>query len=73
MQAVEQIIGQEYMNLIIGYSFINRKDLFRSGNFKCHGRADDSLNAEQVMQQGYCGCLDIDFDKASWLATRRGY
>lgn len=68
MQTVEQIIGPEYMNLIIGYSFINRKDLFRTGLFKCHGRADDSLNAEQVMQQGYCGCLDLDLDKVSLLA-----
>lgn len=64
MQIVESIIGPEYMSLIIGYSFIYRKGLFRDGLFKCEGRAEEGTTAEEVMQQGMCGCLDLDMEKA---------
>lgn len=65
MDVVMDIVGEEYRSDISGFSFIARKDLFRSHLWKCHGSADASTSAQDVMTSGQCGCTDFDLKSVS--------
>lgn len=60
---MESIFGPEYIARIAGNTFVDRKNLFRGGIFRCKGRAEEDTTSLEVMQSSMCGCLDFDMDK----------
>ncbi|CAM9318402.1 unnamed protein product, partial [Choristocarpus tenellus] len=36
--------------------------MFRGGIWSCTGMANISMSGDEIMENGYCGCLDLDFD-----------
>lgn len=63
MNKLESIIGREHMDRVRGVAYMNRKDMFRQGTFKCAGLASSDLTAAEVMQDGLCGCLDLNLER----------
>lgn len=60
MAVVQNILGPENILEITALAFIERKGLYRDGLFKCRGFAELNQTAQDVMDEGLCGCLDLD-------------
>ena len=63
MDTTVEIVGDEYRISVTGSSYVMRKDLFRDHLWKCHGVADSSMNAKDVMLSGQCGCTDLNLEE----------
>lgn len=68
MEVVESIVGDDEILHITAFAFIERKNLFRDGLFKCREIAPEDMAAKDVMESGMCGCLDLDLDKVGSFA-----
>lgn len=70
MDKVIDIVGEDYRVGMSGYLFVQRKDMFRDGWFKCEGYAEAGVTEEEIMLKGQCGCLDVDLTEVK-LGTKR--
>lgn len=63
MEELESLVGREHMDRPLSMSFTSHKAMFRQGTFKCSGLAQCDLSAAKVMEDGLCGCLDLDLEQ----------
>ncbi|CAM9190527.1 unnamed protein product, partial [Discosporangium mesarthrocarpum] len=59
---IADLVGKKVATTLRGLAFIHRKNLFRDGLFVCREDHPQPNSSVEVMEEGYCGCLNHNLD-----------